>query len=106
MFVQKGVKHMPHMLELPIKGFDSQGRHTHFCEYCEEEALCRDTFYLRHRDLGDVILCRRCCEKREIQLVFRAIPQLLLTGSNITGDHGGVYKYGLEVDKKKAMVEK
>jgi len=106
MFVQKGIRQMPHMLEVPIKGFDPKGQHTHFCEYCETEALCQDSFYLRHKDLGDVILCRSCCEDTKIQLVFRAIKKLLVTGSNITDDNG-VYRYGVEVEKvQKAKVKK
>ena len=100
MFIQKGIKQMPHMLEVPIKGFDEQGRHTHFCEYCEEEALCIDTFYVRHRDLGDVILCRHCCQDKKIQLVFRAVKKLLEIGSNVSDEYGGVYRYGVEVEKK------
>ena len=96
---------MPHMLEVPIKGFDPKGRHTHLCEYCEQEALCQDSFYLRHKDLGDVILCRACCEDTKIQLVFRAIKKLLVVGSNITDDNG-VYRYGVEVEKMVAKKEK
>ncbi len=102
MFVQKGIRQMPHMLEIPITGFDSKGRHTHLCEYCEESALCQDTFYLRHRDLGDVVLCRHCCEDKKIQLVFRAIRKLLAIGSNITDD-AGVYRYGVEIEKREKV---
>ncbi len=100
MFVQKGIKQMPHMLEVPIKGFDKKGQHTHFCEYCETEALCKDTFYLRHREIGDTILCRTCCSDKKIQRVFRAIPKLLETGSNVSDLYGGIYMYGLEITEK------
>ncbi len=98
MYVQKGIKQMPHMLEVPIGGFDKKGQHTHECEYCEEQALCQNTFYVRHREIGDTILCRVCADDKKMQKIFPALKKLIEVGSNIT-DVDGVYRYGLELQK-------
>lgn len=103
-WIQKGIKQMPHLLEVPVSSFDRRGRHRHQCEYCEKEALCQDTFYVRHREIGDTLLCRRCCEDPKMQRIFKALKHLLELGSNVSDRHG-VYQAGLEI-KQKAKVAK
>jgi len=95
MFIQEGIRHMRHAL-IPIESFDKQGRHTHKCEFCDGEALCQDTFYLRSKDpkIGDTVLCRTCAKVDKMDVIFPDLPRLLEIGSNVTDEYG-LYKYGL-----------